>query len=59
MKHKSHMWQVLKVATYAVVSGTHAYTGPTSELIKQLFWKDVLLRSLPPVIQSMVLLGAV
>lgn len=36
-----------------------AAAGPTSELIKQLFWKDVLLRSLPPVIQSMVLLGAV
>lgn len=36
-----------------------AAAGPTSELIKQLFWKDVLLRSLPPVIQSLVLLGAV
>ena len=36
-----------------------AAAGPTSELIKQLFWKDDLLRSLPPVMQSMVLLGAV
>ena len=33
--------------------------GPTSELIEQLLWKDVLLRSLPPVIQTLVLLAAV
>ena len=36
-----------------------AAEGPTSELIKQLFWYDILLRSLPPVIQSTILLGAV
>ena len=36
-----------------------AAAGPASELINQLLWKDILLRSLPPVIQSMILLGAV
>ena len=36
-----------------------AAAGPASGLIKQLLWKDILLRSLPPVIQSMILLGAV
>jgi hypothetical protein len=36
-----------------------AAAGPTSELIKQLLWRDILLRSLPPVIQSTILLGAV
>ncbi len=36
-----------------------ATAGPESELIKQLLWRDILLRSLPPVIQSMILLGAV
>ena len=36
-----------------------AAAGPASELIKQLLWKDILLRSSPPVIQSMILLGAV
>lgn len=33
--------------------------GPTSELVKELFRKDILLRSLPPVTQSIVLLWAV
>ena len=33
--------------------------GPTSELIEQLLWRDILLRSLPPVVQSMILLVAV
>ena len=36
-----------------------AAEGPLPELLKQLVWRDVLLRSLPPVIQSMILLGAV
>jgi hypothetical protein len=36
-----------------------AAAGPTNELVKELFWKDVLFRSLPPVIQSVVLLGAI
>jgi hypothetical protein len=36
-----------------------AAAGPASGLIKQLLWRDILLRSLPPVIQSMILLGAV
>ena len=36
-----------------------AVAGPASGLIDQLFWKDILLRSLPPVIQSIILLGAV
>jgi hypothetical protein len=36
-----------------------AAAGPASGLIKQLLWKDILLRLLPPVIQSMILLGAV
>jgi Na+/melibiose symporter-like transporter len=36
-----------------------AAAGPASELIKQLLWKDILLRSLPPVFQSIILLWAV
>ena len=36
-----------------------AAEGPTTELVKQLIWRDVLLRALPPVIQSIILLGAV
>ena len=36
-----------------------AAAGPANELINQLVWRDILLRSLPPVIQSMILLGAV
>ena len=36
-----------------------AAAGPASGLIEQLLWRDILFRSLPPVIQSMVLLGAV
>ena len=36
-----------------------ATAGPESGLINELLWKDILLRSLPPVIQSMLLLGAV
>jgi len=36
-----------------------AAAGPASGLIKQLLWRDILLRSLPPVIQSIILLGAV
>ena len=33
--------------------------GPTIELVKKLVWTDFLLRSLPPVIQSVILLWAV
>ena len=36
-----------------------AAAGPSSALINELLWKDILLRSLPPVIQSTILLGAV
>lgn len=36
-----------------------AAAGPSSALINELLWKDILLRSLPPVIQSLILLGAV
>lgn len=36
-----------------------ATAGPVSGLIKQLLWKDILLRSLPPVAQTIILLGAV
>ena len=36
-----------------------AAAGPTSELVEQLLWRDVLLRSFPPVIQSLILLWAV
>ncbi len=36
-----------------------AAAGPETELIKQLVWRDVLLRSLLPVIQSTILLWAV
>ena len=36
-----------------------AASGPASELINELVWKDFLLRTLPPVVQSMVLLWAV
>jgi hypothetical protein len=36
-----------------------AAAGPTNELINQLLWRDILLRSFPPVTQSMILLGAV
>lgn len=36
-----------------------ATAGPTTELVKELLWKDVLLRSLPPVFQSIILLVAV
>ena len=36
-----------------------AAAGPESELIKQLLWRDTLLRSLPPCIQSIILLWAV
>lgn len=36
-----------------------ATAGPESGLIKQLLWRDVLLRSLPPVVQSIILLKAV
>lgn len=36
-----------------------AATGAASELIQQLLWRDIFLRSLPPVIQSIILLGAV
>ena len=35
-----------------------AAVGPASGLIKQLVWKDIFLRSLPPVMQSIILLGA-
>jgi len=41
------------------IQGRLAAEGPTSGLIKQLLWSDILLRSLPPVIQSTILLGAV
>ena len=33
--------------------------GPISELVKKLVWTDFLLRSLPPAIQSVILLWAV
>ena len=36
-----------------------ATAGPGSGLIEELLWRDILLRSLPPVIQSIILLGAV
>ena len=36
-----------------------AADGPTSALIEQLLWSDILLRSLPPAIQSTILLAAV
>jgi hypothetical protein len=36
-----------------------AATGPASGLIKQLLWRDILLRSVPPVMQSIILLVAV
>lgn len=36
-----------------------ATAGPVSELVEQLLWRDILLRSLPPVIQSVILLWAV
>ena len=36
-----------------------AAVGPESELIKQLLWRDTLLRTLPPCIQSLILLAAV
>ena len=36
-----------------------AAAGPSSEMVNQLVWRDILLRSLPPVIQSIILLGAV
>ena len=35
-----------------------AAAGPAGELIAELVWKDVLLRTLPPVVQSMILLWA-
>jgi hypothetical protein len=41
------------------IQGRLVAAGPTSELINQLLWRDILLRSLPPVIQSMILLGVV
>ena len=36
-----------------------AAEGPTSELVNQLLWKDMLFRSLPPVVQSSILLAAI
>ena len=36
-----------------------AAAGPSSALINELLLKDILLRSSPPVIQSLILLGAV
>ena len=36
-----------------------ATAGPLNELVQQLLWRDILLRSLPPVIQSVLLLWAV
>lgn len=36
-----------------------ATAGPASGLVEQLVWRDILLRSLPPVIQSIILLWAV
>jgi len=33
--------------------------GPISELVQELVWKDILLRSVPPFIQSMILFAAV
>ena len=36
-----------------------AAEGPVSGLIEQLLWRDIFWRTLPPVIQSMILLGAV
>ena len=36
-----------------------AAAGPSSELVNQLVWTDILLRSSPPVIQSIILLWAV
>ena len=36
-----------------------ATAGPTSELVNELLWKDILLRSIPPVLQSIILLVAV
>lgn len=36
-----------------------ATAGPVSESLNQLLWRDILLRSLPPVIQSLILLAAV
>ena len=36
-----------------------AAAGPASELINQLLWRDIFLRSLPPIIQSIILLWAV
>ena len=41
------------------IQGRLAAAGPTSGLINQLLWQDILLRSLPPVLQSMILLGVV
>lgn len=41
------------------IQGRLAAAGPTTELIKQLLWSDILLRSLPPVVQSMILLWAI
>jgi|SRR4029450_4223344 hypothetical protein len=36
-----------------------AVNGPISELVQELVWKDILLRSVPPFIQSMILFAAV
>ena len=36
-----------------------AVNGPVRALVQELVWKDVLLRSVPPFIQSMILFAAV
>lgn len=41
------------------LQGRLAAAGPTSGLIEQLLWNDILLRSGPPVIQTALLLWAV
>ena len=50
------------IATPAVmipIQARLAANGPATELVQQLVWNDLLLRSLPPFIQSMILLAAV
>jgi hypothetical protein len=36
-----------------------AASGPVTEIVQELVWNDFLLRSMPPFIQSMILLAAV
>ena len=36
-----------------------AANGPITELVNELLWKDILLRSMPPFLQSMILFAAV